>query len=251
MATWITTYGSGTNMGRPGVADLDHLALLYVAQQGTNNYTILGLPDSPAAWYDLSPRSAPYTSQADAAAAAATLFDVSGWVPIYGAFGARYPGWLNPALVASVEAAPVNGGSSAGGFYLSAQVSFLGSVYDVSDRATPFATEADAVTAIGTLFGDGEPPPAQTPYAPISMTVQGGQLTARGRNLVVGPGNGNFRYGYVLADQMPVAVADSSDPLGGRINCKLAWNEPAILPWNDPRYRIQVDITVVPATPTP
>jgi hypothetical protein len=247
VATWLTTYGSSNNTNRLGRADLNHLAVVFVAQQGTDNYTILGLPDAPNVWYDLSPRSAPYSSQASAAAAAASLFDVSGWIPVFGAFGASYPGWLNPALIAQVETA---GSSASGGFYLCAQVSAVGSAYDVSDRAQPFATEAAAIAAIDGLFADPGQPTPDTPYAPISMTVTGGQLTAKGRNLVVSPGNGNFLYGYAKADQRPVSYPDPNNPgstLTGRINCALAWTDEAILPWDDPAYVIQVEVTVRPA----
>ena len=146
MATWLTVYGiDGTPMA--GRINLDRVNAIYVGAYG--GYKLWAQCDDSGYPLNVSNVAAPFPTAAAAITAAATLFDTNAWVQAYGSSGNQFPGWINPAAIASIEvgALPANGG-----YYLQARCDSHGGLLDVSDRTSPFATQAAALTAADALI---------------------------------------------------------------------------------------------------
>ena len=148
MPTWVTTYGTEQTDGQPGRVDLDRLNVLIVGITRTGGYYLEGQHDDYGQLLYLSNRSAPFATLAGAEAAAAALIDTDVWVRYYGSYGSAGVGWIRPAAILAVETLPVPGGHC-----LVGRADVHGYLWDLSDRAAPFPTVVDAVTAMDALIG--------------------------------------------------------------------------------------------------
>jgi hypothetical protein len=148
MANWTTTYAiDGTpTTGRLNLDRITAVAIQPLAHSA--GYSLYAQVDDYGYPADVSDRTAPFTTLAQAEAAAAALVDTDSWVRSYGSYGSPGIGWIRPDRVSAFWV-----GSVPGGFYLYAWYDIHGYAVDVSDRTSPFAVKADAVTALDALIG--------------------------------------------------------------------------------------------------